>query len=155
MTASELPQGITLGDDGAVTFAGRSGRALLLGLILRAKFARPLERHAALNRWLAGLAAELSADQRQQPSDEVVGPDLGDDTEFRAEVVSCIITDAMSGELPWWSMSKDDQEAFIRDVAVAPHSISKFNIEEIALAVQDEVLSAQRLLEAVAKTTGK
>lgn len=144
---SQLPEGVALSPDGDVTFAGKQGRLLLLGVLLRAKFARPLERHAVLSEWMAEMARDLAGDT---PS-----VDVGADPEFRSELVSCILTDAMSGRLPWWTMSDDEREAVIRDVAVAPHSISKFNTEEIMLAVQDEVLRAQRLLDAVAKTTGK
>lgn len=148
---SQLPEGVAISPDGDVTFSEKGGRQLLLGLLLRAKFARPLERHAVLSEWMAALAKDLAGDS---PSVDV-GPDVGADPEFRNELVACILTDAMSGRLPWWTMTDDEREAVIREVAVAPHSISKFNTEEIVLAVQDEVLRAQRLLEAVAKTTGK
>lgn len=144
MTASKLPKGITLSPTGEVTFAGKEGRQLLLGVLIRAKFARPLERHAVLNEWMADLAKDLAG--------EDLSGDIGADPEFRNELVACILTDAMSGGLRWWTMTEDEREDVIRDVAVAPHQISKFNAEEIVLAVQDEVLRAQRLLDVVAKT---
>ena len=85
---------------------------MLLGVLLRAKFARPLERHAVLSEWMAELAKDLAGDR---PS-----VDVGADPEFRNELVACILTDAMSGRLPWWTMTDDEREAVICDVAVAP-----------------------------------
>ncbi len=150
MKPSSLPNGISLAPDGAVTFYGKSGRTLLLGLLLRAKFARPLERHGILNPWLTDLAKNLSADHPAQHAEDVKwGP------EFRDEVASCILTDAQHGGLPWWAMTNEERVAFVREVALAPHSISKFEAEEIVLTVQDEVLSAEQLLKAIAEATGK
>jgi hypothetical protein len=139
----KLPKGVTRSTNGDVTFAGKEGRQLLLGVLLRAKFARPLERHAVLNEWMAELANDLAVENSSV--------DIGADPEFRSELAACILTDAISGGLPWWTMTEDEREAVIRD-AVAPHQISKFNAEEIVLAIQDEVLRAERLLNIVAKT---
>lgn len=146
----DLPDGISLASDGSVTFSGKSGRVLLLGLLVRAKFSRPLERHMALNKWVADLASDLGGDRpKLEPGED------NWEYEFRREIVSCILADAAEGVLPWWTMSEDERLAFVRDVAFAPHPISKFNAEEIVLMVQDEVRNAESLVNAVAKATGK
>ncbi|MGQ2990180.1 MAG: hypothetical protein ACT6RD_02480 [Brevundimonas sp.] len=150
MKALDLPNGISLSPDGDVAFSGKSGRTLLLGLLLRAKFARPLERHAVLNGWMTRLAKDLSADWPSQDAQDGKW-----DADFRDEVAACILQNAKEGSLPWWTMTEDERIDFIRDVAFAPHSVSKFDAEEVVLAVQDEVLRAERLVTAVAKATGK
>ena len=144
-----LPEGVRVDEEGNVTFEGRSGRTLLLNVLLRAKFAKPFEPITFLNEWMAemirGLHARFRAGLPAQPA-SIQSPLFGDDPETRQDIVSAIIADA--SRTGWWVWSRDERVRFIRDVACTPHAISDETVEEILLSIEDEIESARRLVAA-------
>jgi len=151
-----LPDGVRVDEEGNVTFEGRSGQTLLLNVLLRAKFARPLEPITFLNPWMAELIRSLNLRLRAGLPAQPASPHLplfGDDAETRQDIASAIVADA--SHLGWWNRSRAEQAAFIREVACAPHSISEETIEEVLLAIEDGVESARRLLAAVDQSDGR
>ena len=143
-----LPNGVRVDDEGNVFFEGRPGQTLLLSVLLRAKFAQPLEPVTFLNEWMAELIAGLHGRFRaglpSQPSEPAGFPQFGEDTATRLDIAGAIVQDAQN--LGWWSWSMERQANFIRNVACAPHPISDTAVEEILLAIQDRVEGARRLV---------
>ena len=144
----DLRSGISLAQDGSVTFSGQSGRALLLAVLLRAKFSKPFEDITLLNRWIADLATAL-----RDPELVSLDHDIGVDPDFRHDVARTIA--AHSAELGWWKLNQAEQIEMVRTLVVAPHPISDFNAEEIVLSVQDLLHNAQRFVGAAASQQTK
>ncbi|MFN3669261.1 MAG: hypothetical protein ACK4VY_08120 [Brevundimonas sp.] len=144
-----LPDGIRVDDEGNVTFEGRSGQTLLLNVLLRAKFARPLEPITFLNAWMAELIIGLNRRfQAGLPSQTTSSQWhlFGDDPETRQAISDAIVADAP--HLGWWNWPRSKQAEFIREVACAPHLVSEETIEEVLLSIEDRIESARRLVAA-------
>ena len=135
----KLRDGIEVGED-SVTFSGRSGKHLLLSLLLRTKFREPYEDITLLNDWIADLAHRLAGElYTGEPQT------FADDPHTRNEIARLIASKGAS--LGWWQMTSDAKAACLQ-LAAAPYRMTSESIEEIILSVSDHVESARRLVEA-------
>ena len=135
----KLRDGIEVGED-SVTFSGRSGKHLLLSLLLRTKFREPYEDIALLNDWIADLANRLAAELHTGDQQS-----FADDPRTRHEVARLIASKGAS--LGWWQMSSEAKAACLQ-LAAAPYRMSPESVEEIILSIGDEVERARRLVAA-------
>ena len=138
-----LPDSIRVDDD-AVLFKGRSGQMLLLGVLTRLKFAEPFQDITTLNPWMAELSGHLQS--RLFPQEQTSsGPLFADDAEMRGKLARVI---AETGEFTgWWRMSGSEKAAFVRDVAVAPHSVTDETTQEIVAAAEGHMESLRQLVQ--------
>ena len=134
-----LRDGIEVGED-SVTFSGRSGKQLLLSLLLRAKFREPYEDIALLNDWIAELANRLAKELHTGEPQT-----FADDPRTRHEIAGLIASKGAS--LGWWQMSLEAKAAYLQ-LAAAPYRMTSESVEEIILSVGDQVESARRLVAA-------
>jgi len=135
----DLPEGIEV-RDGAVRFSGKA-RWLLLALLKRAKFAGDYEPIALFSPWMAKLAAHLTADLA--PTSDL--HPFADDPKTRLEVARAIAYDADNNG--WWSMTDAKRVEFLQTIVAAPHRMSAEAVEEIMLAVSDEIEAARRVVK--------
>jgi hypothetical protein len=141
----KLREGIEVGEH-SVTFSGRSGKHLLLSLLLRTKFREPYEDITLLNDWIADLASRLAGELRIGEQQT-----FADDPKTRHAVARLIASKSES--LGWWRMSSDEKIACLQ-LAAAPHRMTSESMEEIILAIGDEVDFARRLVAAADQSTG-
>ncbi|WP_298097928.1 hypothetical protein [Brevundimonas sp.] len=135
----KLRDGIEVGED-SITFSGRSGKQLLLSLLLRTKFREPYEDITLLNDWIADLANRLAAELQTGEQQT-----FADDAQTRLEIAGLIASKGAS--LGWWQMSPEAQVACLQ-LAAAPYRMTSESLEEIMLSVEDQVESARRLVAA-------
>jgi hypothetical protein len=135
----KLRDGIEVGED-SVTFSGRSGKHLLLSLLLRTKFRKPYEDITLLNDWIADLANRLAAELHTGEKQT-----FADDPHTRHEIAGLIASKGAS--LGWWQMSPEAKAACLQ-LAAAPYRMTSESVEEIILSVGDQVESARRLIAA-------
>jgi hypothetical protein len=133
----DLPEGIEI-DDGAVRFSGKA-RWLLLAVLKRAKFAGDYEPIALFNPWMAKLAAHLTADLAPNSDLQL----FADDPDTRRELARAIVGDADNNG--WWRMTEGERVEFLQTIVAAPHRMSAETVEEIMLAVSDEIEAARRI----------
>lgn len=134
-----LPTGVEIDDEG-VRFSGRSGRLLLLSLLMRAKFAEPLAAESLLSPWIASLAAQLTVSVAPDSEPQ----DFGDDPRIRFEIEQLIASDAESSG--WWRMSVGEKADYLQTVVAAPRRMSDTMVEEVIFGVDNVLWNARKLV---------
>lgn len=102
----KLREGIEVGGH-SVTFSCRSGKHLLLSLLLRTKFREPYEDITLPNDWIADLASRLAGELRIGKQQT-----FADAPKTRHAVARLIASKSES--LGWWRMSPDEKIACLQ-----------------------------------------
>jgi hypothetical protein len=125
---------------------GRSGVRVLLSVLLKAKFGDALDPEVLLHAPLAAIMAEMRGRAEYPTEGEAEGP-------FSPEVLHIIATRVLeeSWRSAWWSMSKDQQVSYLRDVVAAPHPLSDAQIDSIFDSIKTGLYWRRRLIEAADK----
>ena len=110
-------------------------------MLKRAKFAGEYEPISLFNPWIAKLAVRLTADLAPTTALQ----SFADDPETRFKLARAIAYDADNNG--WWRMTEPERHEFLQSIVAAPHTMSVETVQEITVAVEDEIAQARRVVK--------
>ncbi|MCP5395124.1 MAG: hypothetical protein H6918_00040 [Sphingomonadaceae bacterium] len=128
-------------DPEADTLQLNGAAALLLGIILKAKFGEKFDPDVLLNEPLAGLASQIAVVARP----DIAGRAIHFSHEDRWSISKTVFDE--SGHIGWWSMQAEERAAYLQQVA-APYVMHDDQVEQVIDDIEGLLSNAQQVVDA-------
>jgi hypothetical protein len=147
---ADLPQGaFPIAYDpvrNVIALDGEAGVAVMLALLLKAKFGEAYDPEVLFHEELAQIMCALN-ERVASPAGEPKAPDAGSfPREDLFQIAEAIVDE--SWRSGWWMKTPDERVAYIRDVVAAPHGLSREEMEILVENIDSVMFNLRRVANA-------